>query len=172
VSSILTSQEYRQNLIDAFYVRALGRHADPVSLQLWVGALASGTSETDVLTAIASSPEFFANAGGTVEGFIEQLYFGVLGRTTVLVSEVDSWIGRMTAPVTRLDVANAFTHSLEFRLQLLNGTNLAFGDWYPRYLGRPLDLQGAQAWLTALNFGATWFDVQRSLLTSQEASNR
>lgn len=168
VQGFLTSVEYRRNLVDSFYVKVLGRHADEVGLRGWVGALGVGFTESQVLAAIASSPEFFARAGGTVDGYIRGLYATLLNRTNVRQAEVDGWVGFLAGQGNRFDVAALFVTSREFHTLLVDGINISFGGWYDRYLHRAGDFRGVTFWLNSLDQNDSWQVVQRGLLTSAE----
>ena len=66
-------------LVDSFYVRYLGRSADPVGLNDQVRALCEGTPPSVVEASILASPEYYHRHGSTPEGFVIGLYRDVLG---------------------------------------------------------------------------------------------
>lgn len=68
------------SLVDGWYVRYLGRHADPVGLTSEVRAIRAGTPLDVAEAAILASPEYYARNGNTPEGFVAALYRDVLGR--------------------------------------------------------------------------------------------
>jgi uncharacterized protein GlcG (DUF336 family) len=56
--AILSSAEYRQDVIDTFYVHFLGRHADSIGLSFAFSALQSGARDERVAAAILASQEY------------------------------------------------------------------------------------------------------------------
>lgn len=62
--AILTSQEYRTDLVQGYYVQFLNRAADPVGLAQFVTALLAGATDQDVIATIVGSQEYFINATG------------------------------------------------------------------------------------------------------------
>jgi hypothetical protein len=68
------------SLVDSWYVRYLGRHADPVGLTSEVRAISAGTPLDVAEAAILASPEYYVKNGNTPEGFVAALYRDVLGR--------------------------------------------------------------------------------------------
>jgi len=67
-------------LVDSWYLRYLGRHADPAGLHDHVRAIRHGTPLDVVEAAILGSPEYYVRNGNTPEGFVAALYRDVLGR--------------------------------------------------------------------------------------------
>jgi hypothetical protein len=58
-ASIYTSPEYRQNLVEGYYMTYLRRPADSGGLNTFVGALQSGATDENVISAIVGSDEYF-----------------------------------------------------------------------------------------------------------------
>jgi hypothetical protein len=56
----LSSDEYRTDLIQSYYQRFLNRAADPGGLKTFIGALQSGVSDEQVITAIVGSREYLS----------------------------------------------------------------------------------------------------------------
>jgi hypothetical protein len=55
--ALLTSQEYRVNLVQSYYLTFLLRAADPIGLTSWVAALNAGATDQQVLAGIFGSLE-------------------------------------------------------------------------------------------------------------------
>jgi hypothetical protein len=53
----LHDQQNDRDYVDSIYANGLGRQADAGGESYWVGTLQSGTGRSDVLAAIAQSPE-------------------------------------------------------------------------------------------------------------------
>src|SRR5438270_10531719 len=66
-------------VVEGFYVRYLGRVADPLGLNDQVRALCDGTPASVVEASILASPEYYHRNGGTPEGYVIGLFRDVLG---------------------------------------------------------------------------------------------
>jgi hypothetical protein len=60
--AIITSHEYRQDLVQSYYSNFLGRDADSGGLNSWIAQLNSGTRDETIIAAIMGSPEYFGRA--------------------------------------------------------------------------------------------------------------
>jgi hypothetical protein len=58
-AAIFTSVEYRQDLVQSYYLRFLRRAADKGGLAAFVNALGQGARDQDVIAAIIGSPEYY-----------------------------------------------------------------------------------------------------------------
>jgi hypothetical protein len=90
-------------LVRSWYDRYLHRSARDGEEIGWVKALVAGQSPDHVLSGILGSVEFYNNAGGTPEWFIEAL-FRDLNRRPPERREMEFWVGRMHVASTN-DVA-------------------------------------------------------------------
>ena len=61
-AQILSSDEYRQDLVNDAYIQFLGRSADAAALDRFTAGLGGGMSEQQLIEQIAASDEFFKNA--------------------------------------------------------------------------------------------------------------
>lgn len=61
-SQILSTDEYRQRVVQLNYLRLLSRAASAAELEYWVGVLRGGASDQQVAADIAGSDEYYANA--------------------------------------------------------------------------------------------------------------
>jgi streptogramin lyase len=57
---VLTSTEFRQDLVQGYYQAYLHRAADSAGLQSWLGALATGVSDDRIVVGFLNSDEFLA----------------------------------------------------------------------------------------------------------------
>jgi uncharacterized delta-60 repeat protein len=60
-SAIFASAEYRQDIVQGYYLSILGRSADKTGLAIFTSTLAGGKSDEEVIADIFGSDEFFAN---------------------------------------------------------------------------------------------------------------
>lgn len=81
IDAILSSPEYRQHLVTAVYESFLHRAPGPQGISYWSNQLASGAGFEGLLIGVVGSPEYFSNAGGTANGFVQALYHDILGRS-------------------------------------------------------------------------------------------
>jgi hypothetical protein len=67
-----------RSLVESWYLRYLGRPADPIGLGDQIEALRQGTTPSVVEASILSGSEYYHRNGGTPEGFVIALYRDVL----------------------------------------------------------------------------------------------
>jgi hypothetical protein len=118
-NGIVRSGERFSYLVNDLYIKLLGRPADAGGLAGWVGLLVSGRTIEDVITGIASSPEFFGRAnalynGGTSDqNFITALYNLLLNRSPSS-GELSFWTSVLPS-VGRVNALRVFLTTAEFR---------------------------------------------------------
>jgi hypothetical protein len=62
-AQIMSTTEYRQDLVQSFYLRYLNRPADSVGLNYNVGRLAAGASEESIVAGLLASAEYYNRIG-------------------------------------------------------------------------------------------------------------
>jgi hypothetical protein len=82
-----------EELVRSWYQRFLHRDPDPL-WSVWVEAVRYGQEPNAVLAAILGSQEYFNNAGGTPEGFVQALYQDISGRRPT-PEEMGYWVRRV-----------------------------------------------------------------------------
>jgi hypothetical protein len=124
VNSIAHSEEAEIVLVDGLYHRLLGRTAlGDSGAWGWIKGLEKGMTEEQVITGIASTPEFYSRANGLVSSgtpdqrFVISLYHLVLGRQADPSSaEVAGWVGQLPS-IGRAGVVQKLLASSEYRQQ-------------------------------------------------------
>jgi hypothetical protein len=160
-SALVHSAEYYTNLIEADYSQLLGRPADPMGLAAWLDLMQHhGWTDQQLQASIASSAEFFHDAGGTNADWIGAVYKLLLGRPPEQRA-VGFWEGQLAGGQTLYQVALRIANSAE------NNTNL-INDDYTHYLGRSADPNGLDFWLSQFAAGATDEDVIAGFTGSAE----
>jgi hypothetical protein len=146
VQGFWNSAEHRTLEVEGYYNTFLHRPADPLGLATWVAQLEAGMSETQVLLAILSSPEFNLQHPGA-DPLIDELFFDVLNRPAQ-PADLTAWEHVYTEPLvgSRIGVIAGIVNSAEAFQDTLN-------IYYMQYLGRMPDLRGDTAWLSALESG-------------------
>ncbi|HXT57090.1 MAG TPA: ELWxxDGT repeat protein [Pirellulales bacterium] len=158
-SAFVNSTEARTNLINGFYQQYLGRAVDPMGLNVFLNAMASGMTSTQIQATLLSSSEFYLRSGSDA-GFVFNLYSDLLGRTPS-ADEAAFWKGELFAGVPRATIVNQFLSSTEFLIHEIQAE-------YLTYLRRPADIAGANFWLAQLEAGQTPQDLEIALVSSSE----
>lgn len=96
LNAIINSPEYRQHLVDAVYQSFLHRPAGPGAETYWSDQMAAGAGFDGLLIGVVGSHEYYANAGGTPNGFVQALYHDLLGRSAG-ADAVSYWTDRLSA---------------------------------------------------------------------------
>jgi hypothetical protein len=119
-----------------------------------------GVTDQELEADLVSSPEFYANAGGTNTLWIDAVYKLLLGRAPDANGET-FWNGRLAAGQTLNQVAQGIAGSQENNTQLIN-------EDYFHYLGRAADSGGLDFWLSQFAAGKTNEDVIAGFTGSPE----
>ena len=162
--TLLSSAEYRTDLINNDYQLVFGRGVDPAGLAFWLGYMRGGNSDERVLANLISSPEFFADAGNSNATFVGNLYSHLLGRP----ADPDGlafWTEQLNNGSPRATAVVRLLSSAEYESNLLQGM-------YWRYLDRAGDPGGVTYALGLLARGASDEDVAVNLIASGEYFNR
>jgi cyclophilin family peptidyl-prolyl cis-trans isomerase len=171
------SLEFRDDVTQQLYQLYLHRPADSAALSSTATALLTGSPEQQAET-IVSSAEFFNDAGGTANGFLTALYTDALNRPIDAASQTKFGALNLTDPSVRSQVAAQVFGSTEFQTDLLNvpsstsarltdHTGLTDG-FYQIFLHRPADSNGLAASLAQFKAGQNDFQVQQTILASDE----
>lgn len=145
-SALVGSTEYITDQIEATYLAHLGRLADPQGLDYWLSSIRAGATYEDLEISFLGAPEYYANAGGTPDGFVTTLYNDVLGRDPDSAGR-SYWDGRLASGTPPWVVAASLVLSTEAM------SNRVTGD-YEQLLGRAPDPAGLAYWTGLLQHGA------------------
>jgi hypothetical protein len=165
---ILSSLEYRQDLVQSIYVALLRRDADPAGMAAGVNILARtefvpGAPDGVQLieAAILGSDEYYQRfGGGTSNGFLQAIYSDVLNRPPDSAGAM-SFDQQFAQGASRLSVAQAILRSQEADADAVNSL-------YMTHLGRSADSPGLGSMVHALQGGSQIDDVLRTILSSPE----
>lgn len=126
---------------DELYRTFLGRTADAAGRQYWVERLRAGAAPSTRLEAVvapfAASPESYARAGGTPEGYVDRLYQVVLGRAAEEGGRA-YWVDAL-ASRPRSHLVTSLLATPEARARRVAGL-------YSWVLGRSADTTGVAYW--------------------------
>jgi len=159
-NSITYSDEYRMRLITGSYDRFLGRGPDPQGLQGWLGAMRRGVTIQEMESGFIASPEYYANSGGTDQGWITELYRHVLNRGPS-VADLQGWMGALQRGANREQVAMGFLLSTENLATVVN-------EQYLILLHRGIDPVGRLGWVAAIQRGHRLEEVIGGIIASDE----
>jgi uncharacterized protein (TIGR03118 family) len=161
IADIENSNEYRTDQVESLYEHYLHRAADPGGLAYFVSVLQSGGTVEQVATALASSPEYFADrGGGTIDGFLDALFQDALGRA--VDSGARQFFDQALADgATTAQVAAIVFSSPEYLSDVVNNIYLGF-------LDRPADSSGLGFWSSQLAQGATDGQIIAAVTASDE----
>jgi uncharacterized repeat protein (TIGR01451 family) len=207
VSGFMNSYEYKAHYVSSIYEVFLGRAPDANGLAFWTSLMGSpGTpgghggsaDEKFVLSAILGSDEYYNDAGGTPQGWINSLYEDLLGRAadgggmqfwqnelaTRGAGDRDGIVrDLLTTPEAAHDLLDAYYPNVggtaaaplppNGDLAGVDGTKLAEitgGGWENLYLQGPYDSQqqANDQFFNELAGGTSWDDVQYQILTTQQ----
>jgi hypothetical protein len=138
VSGIVASPEYQTKVLNDLYLKYLGRPVDAVGIAAWLPVLQT-SGPTAVAAGLISSPEFYANAGGTPQGFVQALYLDVLGRFPDPTSAAND--------VMAIQLGASLQ---QIALSVLNSTEAAtdaVNQMYLTFLGRAADPSALAGWV-------------------------
>jgi uncharacterized delta-60 repeat protein len=159
-SALVTSDEYRRNLVAGYYSTLLGRAAGASETDFWASSLQRGTSDEQVLNGIVSSDEYFTKAGGTNSQWLDRLYRDLLGRARG-VGE-DFFLNALNnGSLSRAQAATGILSSTEYRQHLIQ-------TFYSTYLGRPGAADELNFWTQLLQQGSSDEQVRAAILASAE----
>jgi Domain of unknown function (DUF4214) len=146
VAGVITSSlEYRRRLVQGFYQMFLHRAADDLGLNALIGLLAMGATDDQVKSQILGSAEYFRLAGGTNEGFINQLFNDLLNRPADPGAQM---FLKLLGMESRAQVALIVLTSLEYDQRTVEG-------FYKQFLNRMADSHGLNLYVDLLQHGMT-----------------
>ena len=158
---ILSSGEYRSDVVQALYTELLHRTADPTGLSAFTSMLAQGGTDEQVAAMLAGSPEYYNNrGGGTNDGFLNALYQDALGRSPDATGR-SIWDQAMANGTTPQQVAAAIFGSQEYQQDLVQ-------KFYQTYLHRAADTAGLNGFVNQLQNGSRDEAVILAIITSGE----
>jgi hypothetical protein len=165
VTDILSSTEYRQDVVNGLYHKLLHRQADPRGLASFTGLLAAGATTEQVEADIAGSPEYYqVRGGGSAASFLTALYGDGLGRTPDAAGQA-GFLQALAQGASTSQVAAAVFTSTEYRQDLV-------ASYYQAYLGRAADGPGLSYFTGLLAQGGRDEDVLAGILGSDEYFGR
>jgi hypothetical protein len=156
---LMTSNEFRDDVVTAQYQRFFGNAPDSGGLTFWASQLADGTTDQSLSVSLASSAEFSAMHSSNT-AFVTALYWAVFNRAPDS-GGLTSWVNALNGGATRASVAHGFVYSDEANRQIVSG-------FYTTLLGRAADSGGVTYWAAQIDAGVTYETVEASFTGSAE----
>ena len=154
------SAEYFTNLVTQDYVQLLHRTPSAAEVSSWVSLLEGAGSDEQVLAGFTSSAEYFQQAGGTNQTWLDALYHDALGRTPDAAGEA-AWLQMLAGGASRFSVAYAIATSVEHE-------GLVVSTDYEAYLGRTPSASEVAGWVNNLQHGLSDEQLVAALAASDE----
>ncbi len=159
-SQFLNSAEGRNNTINGYYNRFLGRDATAANLQNANNLYGRGFRSEDIQAQILASPEYVNTVGGgTPQGYVNALFLDILGRPASPGSEV--FVNALNNGARPVDVARAILFSTEGNQRFVQNVFL-------QLLGRNATQNEITGYGNILNQGQPRNNVIIALLASPE----
>ncbi|MHB8571519.1 MAG: IPT/TIG domain-containing protein [Candidatus Dormibacteria bacterium] len=164
IMAVLTSTEFRTDVVNGDYVYFLGRNADPGGLAGSLNFLGAGGTFEGLESWILGSPEYFNGHGGSNTAFVSSLYNQLLHRAADS-GGLNNFVAQLNGGATTQSVAYAIDISQEADADFVQGA-------YSSYLGRSADPSGLAGNLNALLSGSRDEDVITGIISSGEYYNQ
>jgi autotransporter-associated beta strand protein len=166
VIGIISSTEYRSNVVESEFQQLLGRSADQSGLAFWVNFLADdgsgkpGTAQ-ELEIRLTGSDEYFSKKGqNSFPTFIQAVYQDALNRNPD-VSGAQFWLQQLTNGGAHQSVAAGILASVEADMDVVRSI-------YLKYLGRSVDDGGLASWTAQLETGTSAEVVTERIVGSDE----
>ena len=183
--SVLSSSEYRLNLVDSYFELYLNRPTNTTDRQFWLGEFQAGWTDEKVIEGIGGSIEGLEQNGGTNAKWITTLYQKLLGRlpsADELNLQLNALENDAQAPfdnayhLQRFYTAQAILNSSEFAargtLTLATDLNTVIEETYQQGLGRNPTAADLAYWSAQFVGNPTQnLDVASAILASTEYFN-
>jgi hypothetical protein len=158
--AITQSAEYFSNFITSAYSKYLGRTPDASGMAYWINLMQNGLSDEHLEAGFIGSVEYIANHGGAGAGWVQGMYFNLLGRTPA-PSEVQYWLSQLASGQSTADIAYGFAASQERESQRVQAD-------YQQYLGRNASPTEVPYWVNVFLSGSSNEKVVAGFVSSQE----
>lgn len=157
------SVEYFSNIVSADYSQFLGRAPDAAGLAFWDNLMSSGMTDGQLAAQFIGSPEFFAQCGGTNQGWVDQMYFDLLGRSPDLSGEA-AWVNALNAGMSRSLAAFGFASCAEREAIIVR-------EDYQVFLGRQASNAEVAGWVNQFGAGMSNENIIAGFCASDEFIN-
>jgi Domain of unknown function (DUF4214) len=154
------SAEYFANLVTQDYVQLLHRTPSGGEVSSWVSLMQNGLTDEQLLAGFTSSAEYYQQAGGTDQAWIDALYLDVLGRAADAAGEA-AWLNLSASGVSRFGIAYGFAISVEHE-------SMVIASDYQGILGRAAGAAETAVWVGNMQQGMSAEQVVAAFVASDE----
>ena len=162
-ATLTNSVEFLEDKIRADYQHYLGRDADDSGLAFWLAFLRGGMTDEQLEANFIGSPEYFEHSGGTDKGWVDEMYFDLLGRLPDAEGEA-YWIQVLGSGGARSEVALGFAGSSERE-------GITVDNDYQTFLGRTPASSEVNFWVDNFRLGTRNEEVVAGFVGSTEYFN-
>jgi hypothetical protein len=171
--------ELGADLVRGMFESLLNRDPDAAGQAFWVNILNHHETIEQTEANIAGTQEFFADSGGTNDGFVTHLFEVALKRTPE-ASALSAFNASLAGGMTREQAAEIVFGSHEYHLREISGNYQSSFDLNDRFvanvpfiddldfLDRAADVGGLSGFASALDQGATDQQIWAQILASDE----
>jgi Calx-beta domain/Domain of unknown function (DUF4214) len=156
--SLLTSDEYRTDQIDNFFLTYLNRPTNANDRQYWLGQFQAGQTDEQIIVGIGGSAEGFVNNGDTNVNWITSLYQKTLGRSPS-ASELAFHLNQLENDAVTLFDNPYYAQRFNTAQALLSSAEYKSNPQAPINLSASLDTVISQTFQTGLGKTATAEDL-------------
>ena len=153
------SPESHGLVVEALFAQILHRPVDPPTETSLTNFLNNGGTAQQVALALLNSPEYANDNGNTALGFVTGLYRDLLHRSPDTGEQY--WIQAIDNGTSMTAAAAAFLGSAESEQDLVDG-------FFHRFLNRQGDSGGISYYVSLLQQGESWDDVEANIIGSAE----
>ena len=167
------------DLVQGMFEKYLGRDVDAAGLAFWMNILNFHETLEQTESNLVATPEFFAKAGGTNDGYVTRLFELALGREPDATARAN-FDAALAAGMSREQVAEIIFGSNEYHAKTVAGYFESPDDGNDRFtsvtpfiddldfLDRPADATGLAEFTVAMDLGLTDQQVWADFLSSNE----
>jgi hypothetical protein len=141
VNGLINSGEARSLQVTQDYQTLLRRNPDGGGLSTFANMLIAGAGERTIVRDLATSPEYFNDAGNVL--WLQSIYESVLGRNGDSVAQLGSWLAALHSGESLVAVATGFTSSAEASADVVSSL-------YHQLLNRAPDSAGLNYFVSVL----------------------
>jgi Domain of unknown function (DUF4214) len=154
------SDEYFADVVTEDYLQLLHRTPSHGEVSSWVSLMKNGLTDEQLLAGFTSSMEYYQQAGGTDQAWIDALYLDVLGRAADATGEA-AWLNVLASGSSRFRIAYGFAASVEHESIVIAGD-------YQRILGRAASPSEIAGWVGNMQEGVSDEQLVAAFVSSEE----
>jgi hypothetical protein len=160
ITALITSMEYRTDLVNGWYMKYLHRTTDAGGLAGSIAALAAGATDEQMIADLVGSTEYFQLHSGNNTSFLQSVFTDILGRAIDTGAQT-FFQNQLASGISRTNLAMELLSSTEYRNNMVGG-------FYTNLLGRTASGSETAGWVAAMAAGETDEQVITEFLKTNE----